>query len=566
MTGPSPLRIGTRGSALALIQAGIVRDALGRAGVRAGIDVIVTAGDTRATDTPWGEGAFVSAIEAALLDGRIDVAVHSAKDVPTDEDRRTTIGAFLPRADPRDVVVLPGERRLASLDELPAGIRVGTDSPRRGAFLRAARPDLLVQPLHGNVDTRLTRLDAGEADALVLAAAGLQRLGRHDRVSFVLDPESVPPAPGQGALAVQVRSDDHATLDRVGVLDDPATRRAVEAERAILAASGGGCRAPLGALGHIENGELELVCGYARDGSDLRVVVRGRSKDGDDDALVESLIDDLALAAVAVARRSDGPRIVLTRPAGLSASTILALVDAGLVPLAVPAIAIEPVADGALDAALGELASFDWVVVASANAARAVRAAAARTGTSLAPVGASRRPRWAVVGAATERALAAAGIRATIRPGSANGRALVDAMPIRAGDRVLLPRSDQADDDLPAALRSAGAVVRCVTAYRTVESPPASGALLATALAARPAAIVFSSGSTVRGLLGLAAGHAALDAVRAIPVSCVGSRTAAVAAACGFAVSSVATGADPRGLAEAALRAVHSVSLNKESR
>ena len=566
MTGPSPLRIGTRGSALALIQAGIVRDALGRAGVATDIDVIVTAGDTRATDTPWGEGAFVSTIEAALLDGRIDVAVHSAKDVPTDEDPRTTIGAFLPRADPRDVIVLPGSRRLASLDGLPPGSRIGTDSPRRGAFLRAARPDLIVQPLHGNVDTRLGRVDAGDADALVLAAAGLRRLGRLDRVSFVLDPEVVPPAPGQGALAVQARSGDRATLERVRRLDDPKTRRAVEAERAILAASGGGCRAPLGALGRVENGELELVCGYAREGGDLWVMVRGRSTDRDDDALVATLIDDLAKSAVALALRSHGPRVVVTRPAGQSAATLLALVDAGLVPLAVPTIAIEPAPGDALDAALGELATFDWVVVTSANAARAVRAAAARTGTSLAGDGSSRRPRWAVVGAATERALAAAGIRADVRPGAAHTRALVDAMPLSEGERILLPRSDQAEDDLPTALRSAGAVVRCLAAYRTVASPAASGPLLAAAMAKRPAAIVFSSGSTVRGLLGLAAGRADRDRIRAIPAACVGPRTATVAAENGFAHITVAAGQDPRGLADAALRAVRSVRPEKESR
>ena len=181
MTPTGTIRIGTRGSALALAQAGMVRDALVDAGALADLVVITTEGDRRAADTAWGEGAFVTAIEAALVGGEIDVAVHSAKDVPTDEDPRLAIAAFLERAPSADVVVLPAGRRGSSLDDVPGGSRVGTDSPRRTAFLRAIRPDLVMHPLHGNVDTRLRKLDEGQSDALVLAEAGLTRLGRADR-------------------------------------------------------------------------------------------------------------------------------------------------------------------------------------------------------------------------------------------------------------------------------------------------------------------------------------------------------------------------------------------------
>ncbi len=147
------------------------------------------------------------------------------------------------------------------LATLPPAARVGTDSPRRAGFLSAARPDLAIVPLHGNVDTRLHRLDSGEVDALVLAVAGLVRLGRGDRVSVAVDPAILPPAPGQGALAVQCRADDAVVLDALAALDDPVTRLAVEAEREVLRVAGGGCRAPLGASAVVRDDRLDLLAG-----------------------------------------------------------------------------------------------------------------------------------------------------------------------------------------------------------------------------------------------------------------------------------------------------------------
>ncbi|MBF8289033.1 MAG: porphobilinogen deaminase, partial [Chloroflexi bacterium] len=181
------IRIGTRGSALALAQASLVCAALEAAGTRGRLVVVTTAGDRRAPDTAWGEGAFVTALERELVASRIDVAVHSAKDVPTTEDPRLRIGAYLPRADPRDALVT-GPGLGPGLDDLPSGARIGTDSPRRAGFLLARRPDLKVVPFHGNVDTRLRRLERGEADALVLACAGLDRLGLGDRIAERIDP------------------------------------------------------------------------------------------------------------------------------------------------------------------------------------------------------------------------------------------------------------------------------------------------------------------------------------------------------------------------------------------
>ena len=201
-----PIRLGTRGSRLALVQSELIAERLRKAGHEVELVPIVTEGDVRPIDMSPGEGVFVAAIVRALLAGDVDLAVHSAKDVPLEEEPGLLIAAYPERADACDVLITRGGRE--SLDSLARGAIVGTDSPRRTGFLLAARPDLKVVPLHGNVETRLRRLDEGVADALVLAAAGIDRLGKSARIDLRLTPEVVAPAPGQGALAVQVRRAD----------------------------------------------------------------------------------------------------------------------------------------------------------------------------------------------------------------------------------------------------------------------------------------------------------------------------------------------------------------------
>jgi hydroxymethylbilane synthase len=231
---------------------------------------------------------FVVAVRQALVDGRADVAVHSLKDLPTGPDARLHLAAIPPREDPRDALVA---RDGATLDTLPVGARVGTGSPRRRAQIAVARPDLQIVDLRGNVDTRLARVsddpDAGGLDAVVLAAAGLSRLGRADRVTELIDPDRVMPAPGQGALAVEVRvgatgtgpSAAEALTDALACLDDPHTRAAVLAERALLAALEAGCSAPIGALAEVEDGPeptVHLRAVLARpDGSLVRMSTTG---------------------------------------------------------------------------------------------------------------------------------------------------------------------------------------------------------------------------------------------------------------------------------------------------
>ncbi len=273
------IRLGTRGSALAVAQSELVAARLRQAGHQVELVRIVTEGDVRPPDMSPGEGVFVAALERALLDGTIDLAVHSAKDIPLESDRRLSIGAFPERADPRDALVTRAGR--GSLDTLPRGATVGTDSPRRTGFVLAARPDLRVVPVHGNVDTRLKKLDSGMVDALLIAAAGLDRLGHSGRIDERIEPDRVAPAPGQGALAVQARAADHDLTAELARIDVPEVRAAVELEREVLRGAGGTCRAPVGALAHVNGASFRvLVAGVRSDGSKKRTEHLEGSGDG----------------------------------------------------------------------------------------------------------------------------------------------------------------------------------------------------------------------------------------------------------------------------------------------
>jgi hydroxymethylbilane synthase len=243
------LRIGTRGSALALAQAGQIADAIRAAGCPAELTVVRTTGDeSMAPVAELGVGVYTTALREALARREVDFAVHSYKDLPTAPDPRFTLAAVPVREDPRDVLVARDGLMLA---QLPSGSRIGTGSPRRAAQLRALGLGLEVCGLRGNVDTRIRKVRDGELDAVVLARAGLARLGRLDEATEVLDPLQMLPAPAQGALALECRADDLDTEHRLGALDDPATRAAVTAERAMLAALEAGCSAPVGALAEV---------------------------------------------------------------------------------------------------------------------------------------------------------------------------------------------------------------------------------------------------------------------------------------------------------------------------
>src|ERR1700730_749719 len=252
------LRIGSRGSQLALWQANHISALLRERGHEIGLEIIKTTGD-KITDVALAKvgtkGMFTKEIEEALAEGRIDLAVHSLKDLPTEISPGFEIAAITTRENPRDVFC---SSKYKNIDDLPQGARVGTSSLRRQAQLKAVRPDLESFPLRGNVDTRLRKLEAGEYDAIILAAAGLKRLGRTELIKQTIPAEAICPAAGQAALAIEIREGDSATRVHLECLNDPAARAATTCERALLNRLGGGCQVPIGAFAEMRNGKLHL--------------------------------------------------------------------------------------------------------------------------------------------------------------------------------------------------------------------------------------------------------------------------------------------------------------------
>ncbi|GJF08556.1 porphobilinogen deaminase [Mycolicibacterium cyprinidarum] len=271
------IRIGTRGSLLATTQAGVIRDVLIDRGHSAELVIVSTAGDRSAAPiAEIGVGVFTAALREAIADHTVDIAVHSYKDLPTATDPRFAIPAIPVRADARDALVA---RDGMVLGELPVGSMIGTSSLRRAAQLRALGLGLEIRPLRGNLDTRLNRVSSGDLDAIVVARAGLSRIGRLDAVTETLEPVQMVPAPAQGALAVECRAGDTALAELLAELDDADTRASVTAERALLAELEAGCSAPVGAIAEVvesidEDGrvfeELSLrSCVATLDGSEV---------------------------------------------------------------------------------------------------------------------------------------------------------------------------------------------------------------------------------------------------------------------------------------------------------
>lgn len=312
------LRIGTRGSSLALWQANHIADALANLhGVETELVRIRTSGDrlqsasvaqvNEAIGAEGGKGIFIKEIEDALLSGAVDLAVHSMKDVPTETPVGLAFAAITRREDPRDCLI---SRAKLALEKLPPGARIGTSSLRRQAQLRHHRPDLEVLDLRGNVDTRIRKLESGEFEAIVLAMAGVSRLGAKEKVTQIFDEDLMLPAVGQGALGIETRANDEQTSRLVAALDDDETRACVTAERALLRELQGGCQVPLGAWGRIRGGELHLEAAvFSPSGSEYVRLDEGGSP-GEAEAvgvrLAQSMIEAEADRILRLAGRSVG--------------------------------------------------------------------------------------------------------------------------------------------------------------------------------------------------------------------------------------------------------------------
>jgi hydroxymethylbilane synthase len=302
MTTPKEklLVLGSRGSPLALTQAGMVKGWLEEAnpGLTVRLDVIKTSGDTdqgTALDAFPALGVFVKEIQAALVDGRIDAAVHSLKDVPEDQPEGLLLAAYPPREDARDVFVSKGGKEGVKFSELPQNARVGTGSPRRILQLRALRPDLQFVSLRGNVDTRIAKIGKGEVDGIILAAAGLRRLGKTSVITHSFSFSESIPAIGQAALALECRAVDKATAKILARLNDPETAEAVELERQFMKAVGGGCKVPMAAHAypHGDSYRFLAVMGDAKTGKLVRMerVLDPEYAEEDVDEIAEEMLE-----------------------------------------------------------------------------------------------------------------------------------------------------------------------------------------------------------------------------------------------------------------------------------
>ncbi len=400
------------------------RRALHAAGVETELVIIKTSGDKNQTSSfsqMGAKGVFIKELEDALLDLRVDFAVHSMKDVPTEMPAGLTLAAICKREDVRDALLSTSG---ATLESLPKGARVGTSSLRRQSQLLHARNDLRMLELRGNVDTRIEKLKRGDYDAIILAKAGLDRLGLSAHITQVLPQEISLPAAGQGAIGIESRAADSETLRVLAQLNHAETRAAVTAERAALAGLEGGCQVSIGAWGRMENGKLALdVAVLSPDGSQAHHRKKIQARPNRSRSHRRTRRKKIARARRGRPARSriprdarmnpakplDGKRIVVTRAIEQARGLKDRLESMGAVVLLLPAVSFSEPADTAeLDRAIQALESFDWILFTSANAVRFFAARCRKLGV---PLGASAKPLCAAVGPATASAAAGEGLK-----------------------------------------------------------------------------------------------------------------------------------------------------------
>jgi len=536
------IRIGTRGSALALAQAGWVRRKLEEAypGLKVQTIKIKTSGDrflTSPIKAIEGKGIFVKEIEDALLQEKIDLAVHSMKDLPTEIPAGLTITAITEREDPRDALVSAGQRLLK---DLPAGSKVGTGSLRRQTQILHHRPDLVVVPIRGNVGTRLKKLDRGEVDGLIMAVAGLKRIGHQDRISEYLSLDVCLNAVAQGALGLETRDGDPVN-QMVAFLHHHPSATEVLAERAFLGRLGGGCQIPVGARGYVEGDRIKLM-GVVGDASGKRLVrgeVEGKAEDAKSlgEELAERLLSqgaDQLLNGGEVDSKGKakgnpkpllGRCIMITRPRIQSGSFVRGLEELGSEVIECPTIEIIPPESYVpLDRTIQALEEYDWIVFTSVNGVKEFLNRLQYLGKDSAAL---EGIRLAAIGPETAREIASHGIQVEFVPADYRAEGILHGLnPAEVeGKRFLLPRAATARDILPRTLKQWGAEVDVVQAYRTVPAK-GSAAILSGVLSENKVDMVtFTSSSTVKYFVDLLSPVDLRKFCNAVAVACIGPIT-----------------------------------------
>jgi hydroxymethylbilane synthase len=530
------VRFGTRGSALARAQTDLVIRRLNELHpeIQSEVVIIQTEGD-RDKETPLtvigGRGVFTNALQEALRRGEIDAAVHSAKDLPTEEAPGLTIAAFLERADPRDAFVSRHGKPLAELGPNPV---IGTSSRRRQVQVLKLRPDAQLVDLRGNIDTRLQKAFVTELDGIVLAAAGIERMGWTEQITEYLEPNIAVPSPGQGALAVEVRAHEDGPASLLSELGDPSVSLEVETERAFLRAIGGGCTSPVGANAMNVLGRIWL-----------------RAMIGNVDGSRVLWLEELMPLSQSVSRAESRARELFARlenPSSLENVRFLVTreraynqLDAdlrarGATTLIVPATKIETVAPSIIESSVRNLGDqrFDWIVFTSASAVEAFLDC--EVGASLA-----KNTPVAVVGPSTGRALRDREIDATLQSDFHSAKALVEEMSTQdlAEKRVLFPHGNLARETLPDGLRALGAIVEEVLVYHTVETEVFDPHQIEIIDRVPVDAAIFCSPSSVHALAkGLGDRFRLL---KKMVIACIGPTTAEAAQSAGLSVDVMPT-------------------------
>lgn len=558
------LLVGTRKSALALWQTDWVVERLHAAwpGLTCVVQPFTTAGDrTQAQNKPLpeigGKGLFTLELEEALRSGDIDLAVHSLKDLPVEEPPGLTIGAIPERADVRDGVVARNGWTLATL---PQGAVVGTSSTRRTAQLMAVRPDLVIRPIRGNVETRINKVLNGDYDATVLALAGLTRLDLAHHVTDLLPLEVMLPAPGQGALAVQCRWGDEAIRSLLAAIDDGAVRAAVTAERSFLSRLGGGCSAPVAAYATPVAGSpncLQMEALVASPDGQRLIRVQGHGEVHElaerlaAETLAQGAADLLVRDAVPAATKLQplaGKRIVLTRPKEQSQELAGRLAQLGAQTLILPAIRIVPRTElQPLDKAIAELDTYDWILFTSANA---VTIFGERWRAAGQPANGESRWQVAAVGPATAAAVRTLGFEPAFVPAAYRAEELAAGLGDVAGRRILVPQASAARPTLVDQLTAQGAEVTVIPVYDTLPAELRQNDL--AELEQGVDAVLFTSGSTVRNFVNAVQPHeAAFKQVKRATIFCIGPVTAEAAQESGLPTRIIAQEATTESLVQA---------------
>ncbi len=549
MSRTTSLTIGTRASLLARWQTDHVISRLQDAWPQLDctVSTFSTAGD-RIQDRPLpaigGKGLFTEELENGLRSGDIDIAVHSLKDLPVADPAGLTIGALLNRADVRDMLI---SRDNHTLQELPAGAVVGTSSLRRQAQLLAARPDLQVRSIRGNVQTRIRKVMDGEYDATILAAAGIDRLGLHEVGGRLLSLQAMLPAPGQGALAVQCRAGDEATLSLLAVIHDEMVRGAVTAERSFLLALGGGCAVPVAAYAEAEAGGWRLQGLVADPAGAPLLTVSGSGPDplALGQALAAQITADGAGEILDRVKPLRSRRIVVTRSADMAGPFAERLATLGAEPVLFPVIDFTPVDARTVAPFLLALDGYDWLIFSSGNAVRFFfeRYDELPDAPAL--------PKIAAVGQVTADRLRARGLDPDFVPDVFSGTALAGGLGDLSGQNVLLPRARVGRPETVQALQEQGAAVADLPFYETITAQPGAAAL--AEIERGVDVLTFTSPSSVRNFVKLIrqAGMDAAELLAETLTVCIGPSTAAELQEYGRSADLVAATYTTEGMIEA---------------